>query len=560
MSQILEEIKQQVESGSTSPYEPEYLEVDILIVGSGPVGCTFARQFVEAGLKVLMVDAGAQLSKRPGEHLKNSFLYQRNVDLFASVIRGHIRPLSVHVDKRPNLTWDPGSFQPNKAFVRDGQNPEQMERENLPGAAATYAVGGMATHWTCATPRQHPTIERWNVIKDWDSLYDQAEEYLNTHPRKGKCKHPYEHSIRHQIVVGVLQQEFQELRSPYHPQALPLACERRTDNDEFVTWSGADTILKPILDNPEKYANLFEIREHHRCTKLIHRNGTIQGAVVDNLMEWKTLLVQAKRYIICAGTVLTPQILFKSGIRPEPLGLYLSEQPIAFCQIVLKQQIIEDIIDGKSPYLDEQANTRAKEHFEENQHDPIPIPINEPEPQGWIPISEGRPWHCQIHRDAFSYGDVAPNVDSRLIVDLRWFGRVEQVRDNKVTFSEQFKDTFGMPQPTFKFDYTSPEERNQMHCMMEDMVRAAGALGGFLPPSEPQFMPPGLTLHIHGPTRMGIDPADSVVNEYSQVWGYENLYLGGNGLLRPANASNPTLTSVAVAIHSAQRILSDLNG
>ncbi len=57
-----------------------------------------------------------------------------------------------------------------------------------------------------------------------------------------------------------------------------------------------------ILDNPDKYTDLFEIREQHRCTKLIHSNDRIQGAVIDNLMEWKTLVVQAKRYIICAGT------------------------------------------------------------------------------------------------------------------------------------------------------------------------------------------------------------------------------------------------------------------
>lgn len=549
------------------------MEVDILIVGSGPVGCTFARQFVEAGLKVLMIDSGAQLSKHPGEHLKNAFLYQRNVDLFASVIRGHIRPLSVPPDTRSNLTWDPGSFQPDpdKPFIRDGQNPDQKEEYNLPGAAATHAVGGMATHWTCATPRQHPDIERWNVIKNWDNLYDQAEEYLNVHPRRHRPTHPYEHSIRHQIVVGVLKEAFPEIQPPYHPQALPLACERRSeiikDNQkllsEFVTWSGADTVLKPILDHPEQYSHLFEIREQHRCTKLIHQDGRIQGAMIKNLIESKIIVVQAKKYIICAGTVLTPQILFNSGIRPKPLGLYLSEQPIAFCQIVLKQEIINDIREGRSPYLDEQAKKRVQEYLEylqeHNIEDPIPIPINEPEPQGWIPVSQNRPWHCQIHRDAFSYGDVAPNVDSRVIVDLRWFGRVEQVETNKVTFNNKYRDTFGMPQPTFHFEYTSLEERNRMHSMMEDMLRAAGALGGFLPPSQPQFMPPGLTLHIHGTTRMGTDPNVSVVDEYSKVWNFQNLYLGGNGLLPIANASNPTLTSVAVALHSAQSIISSLN-
>ena len=117
--------------------------------------------------------------------------------------------------------------------------------------------------------------------------------------------------------------------------------------------------------------------------------------------------------------------------------------------------------------------------------------------QCWIPVSEGRPWHCQVHRDAFSYGGVAPNVDTRLIVDLRWFGIMEPCFDNCVEFStkDDNKDTFGLPQPTFKVNLSKKDSDNA-HLMMEDMLVAAKSLGGFLPGAEPSFQKPGLDLHF----------------------------------------------------------------
>lgn len=52
-----------------------------------------------------------------------------------------------------------------------------------------------------------------------------------------------------------------------------------------------------------------------------------------------------------------------------------------------------------------------------------------------------------------------------------------------------------MPQPTFKVKMNK-EGGDAAHKMMEDMLVAAGGLGGFIPGAEPAFQKPGLPLHI----------------------------------------------------------------
>jgi pyranose oxidase len=315
-----------------------------------------------------------------------------------------------------------------------------------------------------------------------------------------------------------------------------------------VHWSGSDTVLGRLADGNQD-EEPFVLKEQHRCTRLVpSKDGSrIEYAEVQNLLERRTINVHANTFVVCCNAYLTPQVLFNSGIRPAPLGHYLTEQPMAFCQIVMRQDLVDSIA------TDSRFADRVRAHREQDPRDPIPIPMGDPEPQVWIPVSEERPWHCQIHRDAFHYGEVAPNVDSRLIVDLRWFGIVEPCYESRITFSDQYKDTFGMPQPTFEW-VLNDDDRRKQHRMMGDMLRAANALGGFLPIAQPQFVAPGLPIHVTGTTRMGRSPDDSVVDANSRVWGIENLYLGGNGLIPRGSASNPTNTSVAMAIKAAEHI------
>ena len=85
--------------------------------------------------------------------------------------------------------------------------------------------------------------------------------------------------------------------------------------------------------------------------------------------------VHAKVFVLAGGAILTPQILFNSEIEPQALGHYLCEQPIAFCQIVLKQEIVDSI--ERRP----EWKRKVDQHKAKNPEDPIPIPHEDLTPQ-----------------------------------------------------------------------------------------------------------------------------------------------------------------------------------
>jgi gluconate 2-dehydrogenase alpha chain len=53
---------------------------------------------------------------------------------------------------------------------------------------------------------------------------------------------------------------------------------------------------------------------------------------------------------------------------------------------------------------------------------------------------------------------------------------------------------------------------------------------------------------------MGLSPADSVVNKYSQSWDLPNLFVTGAGLYPQNPGYNPTATLAALAYLSANAI------
>jgi hypothetical protein len=76
-------------------------------------------------------------------------------------------------------------------------------------------------------------------------------------------------------------------------------------------------------------------------------------------------------------------------------GHYLTEQTMTFCQIVLKNSLIEPIRDLKDPYgLGWPA--KVEKHLKKYPFDPLPFPFNDYDPQVTTPLTKEYPWHTQV--------------------------------------------------------------------------------------------------------------------------------------------------------------------
>jgi pyranose oxidase len=518
------------------------LSADVLVIGSGPIGSTYARILVEAGHNVLMVDAGAQLTAVPGAHMRNHHVYQHNKNSFQDLVAGNLQPYSVPSQSGFQDTLDRTAFwaRSDKAF--NFHNPKQDPTKNLGNAEGTYAVGGMFTHWTAATPRQHPELERTPIIPagEWETLYAVAERFFNTHTDQFDFD-------RARLVKTALAKHYAGLphgypypvSAGYPVQNLPVAAERRVQADgarQYVHWSGVDTVLGPLLSDPA-LSSRFKILPEHLVTRLVRKGDHVTHAVVEDFGSLTSGTISADHFVVTTGAVWGPQLLWASEIRHEALGRYLNDQIVASCLVVLSKELVASL--GPPP----------------SREDPIPMPQDAPEPEVWIPVSEKRPWHCQIHYDPINFTTPGGEfVDERLLVFVQWFGMVEAERHNRVYFLDEIRDLMGMPQPTFEYTVCDAAAK-RAHEMIGDMSSASLAIGGWLPGQLPEFEPPGASLHLQSTTRMGErDDGTSVVDPYSRHWGFTNLRVGGCGVIPEMAACNPTLTAAAIAVRSAHEL------
>lgn len=124
-------------------------------------------------------------------------------------------------------------------------------------------------------------------------------------------------------------------------------------------------------------------------------------------------------------------------------------------------------------------------------------------------------------------------------------------------------DKYGIPVLKFHYQWTDHEikQAKHMHDTFEEILTNAGAvLLGNKPGPESKYglATPGRIIHEVGTTRMGNDPATSVLNSNCQAHDCDNLFVVDAGPFVSQADKNPTWTILALSWRTSDFIVSEL--
>lgn len=512
----------------------------VVIVGSGPIGAAYARVLLETtpDLRVIMFEAGPQLTDVPGESVRN---------IPDPDAKARARELSQGPQAgalRESLGIPAGTVVEGMFTARQGTHLIDFGGEGsghaptFPAAAAATNVGGQGSHWTCATPRPSGT-EKVSFIPDdeWSRLIDEAEALLHVQSA-AFADSPIGGAIR-----ALLAEEFAEL--PVSPTTLPVAGDPQPDGS--MRWTGTDMVLGPLLDASSPLAARFDLRDLSLVRSVEHAGGHVTGVTVENLRTHETYSVAADAVIVAADAFRSPQLLWASGIRPAALGHYLTEHPVVITTVAVSE-------DGMLRFATEDDLQREHERRSINPVDPVAA-VNR------IQYAEpGHPFSLQVmyaEVPPFPLQPDHPQANNRWgYINMGYGLRKHPRYEDGVTFDDAELDYRGFPNMTITYELTEAELA-EVELATEMLGRAGRSLGTVIAP--PRLMPNGSSLHYQGTMRMGeSDDGTSVADPYSTVWGFDNLLVGGNALIPTATSMNPTLMSVAIAVRGARHLAARL--
>jgi choline dehydrogenase-like flavoprotein len=517
----------------TAPHQPDQLRrimrhhegtVDACIIGSGAAGAVLAKELAEAGMTVVVLEAG------------------RWLDTQRDFVNDELSMLGP-------LDWD-------DLRITDGADPLKLGRVNT-----GRAVGGTTVHYTAAALRLDPTDfdihTRDGVGVDWPFGYDELAPYYErveralpvSGPRSSAWASgaPYPHgelpwSAKDDVLaVGFDKVGYRVEMTPHAIATGPVDGRSACMYYGFC-MDGCKSDAKGSVNVsylPKAVAAGAEIRPECFATRIESSGDRATG--VAYLHGGAEHFQAAERVIVCGYAIETPRLLLNSG------GLANSSDQVGRNLMVHSGPIVYG---------------RFERPLDSFITPPVGIFTRDPYPS--TPEARGfaRGWLFNTYAQfpvSFAQSIAGDNPDlwghdlMEVLDDYAHWGLVAGLGevlpdpDNRVTLADDVDDD-GVPVARVTFSY-GDNDRALISAMTEDgrrIMEAAGA--GRVLVSQG-------THHVLGTCRMGTDPDTSVVDPDCRAHDVANLWICDGSVLPTIGAVNPSLTIQAIATRTAHHMI-----
>ncbi|HEY4735414.1 MAG TPA: GMC family oxidoreductase [Gemmatimonadaceae bacterium] len=552
---------------------------DVCIVGSGAGGGMAAYQLTKAGANVLLLEAGG-----PWDNTKDSVMLKMP---YQSPRRGASTP------DRPFGEFD--------ACV-GGWDLEGEPFTNAEGTDFKWwrarMVGGRTNHWGRISLRFGPddfrAKSRDGLGDDWPIGYSDVAPYydridkligvfgnndnLPNHPGGYFLPPPpprcYELMVKDaadRLNITCVAARLSIITKPHNGRMACHYCGQcnrgcRTNSN----FSSTNVLIAPAL----KTGRLTLVTHAMAHEVTVDKSGRATGVSYINTRTRAENHVNARVVVLAASACETARLLLNSKSANFPNGLanssglvgkYLTDTTGTDVSGFIPKMIDhfphnEDGVGGNHIYMPWWLDNK-KLDFPRGYH----IEVG----GGWNSApSYGFMGGIQRYPSGGGYGKDLKNDYRRYYGAQVYFaGRGEMVPNDKsyCELDPSMKDKFGIPVLRFHWEW-SDYEYNQVRHMQQTFRSLVEEMGGKVFSTMPQkdkgygIARGGEIIHELGTTRMGTDPAKSVVDANCRAHDVKNLFVTDGGPFVSQADKNPTWTIMALSMRTSDYIANERKG
>ena len=501
------------------------LDADVVIVGSGAGGGVMAAELAKAGKSVIVLEKGGYYNES-------------------------------------DFTGREAEMMPEVYLKRGLQSTRDLSMLILAGSCLG---GGTVVNWSTSFRAPAEVLHEWE--HDYGLTGFSGSEFLQHYDAvSGRIGVNMEHSQSANLNNKMIEKGSAKLG--YHWAPIPSNanhCDQRCGGCGYGCAFGRkqSTLLTYLQDASDNGARFIV-----NCSvdRVLIEQGTATGVVatVKNPQTGVTrqVTVRAKRVVIAAGSLHSPAILLRSGIKNAQLGRNLHLHPVMSVMGFYDEPIYPWIGSLQTRYSDQFSHEEGTYGFKVEA-----VPAHPGLIGITLPWESGRQHKEYMLRSAYAAPLIAlvrDKVGGKVTLDKQG----EPLVDYTLGDYERRMLIKGAVEVARIHLAAGAKQVGTLHNLLTTMEASSDGLisDSQLATFERIVQERGLepnrvvlgSAHQMGTCRMAADPQRGVIGNDNQVFGVSNLYVADASTFPTATGVNPMLTILAIAHRAAQAIKATL--